>query len=720
MFASPPVQQPTNGFWPRQPAASLPMQQSRLILDAIKQGIARKDQIYTPGAMECARFYIGDHRYLFTSDFIKSQLYFQVGGTDTGNQEKPGRIPQFRISDNWAARYVQVFSPYLNQGEPVRSVIPKQTFMPTPVCYGIDPMPVIQMKMATLPPDQTPMYVQQQQMAMNQLQMDYVERQVEIEKRSTKAELMEYMLEQSNTEFGYKVERRKCIDESLIFGMAGFLTEIVNIPSTQSKSIVSNYVAANDIIWDPDCTDEKKAKWLAIEQRCSAWEFAKMFGVPEKDIKPTHTTITSSNKTRLWITEGGGQIGSREPLKDEVVYYKFWSRMGSGARFLPLQQRTEQLSQLDEAIGDYCFFVVTDSLDYAVQFAPDKIEAIGQLTEMVGQMMPEGDPLSYVMKAATKWPMPYYMDPDDPWPITILSYHRRNGTPYPIPPLEFALSYIKFLVWIISFVADKTARANRDFWLADDRVSGELIKAIQDADDEPVVKMKEIDGKTVDQLVKILSAPGVHADILKIYQFFEQQASQITGLNDLMQATMNRSMRTATEAQVVSDASQLRPRSMLQRLSDADIKVARKEAIANAIVLNPETDVLPIIGRIGAQAWAMLFPQSQMPGQDNPAVINEVMREMQYNVVCSQGRVLDLATRQDQTNKMSQMISPLFLQLAQFTGNFKPLNTVNREWAKANTIDPDMVTVPDMGMPNPGVGVASNPKPASDNGPSGA
>lgn len=688
-----------------------------LILEAILAGLNQKKSVYTRGAGECLQFFLGQHSYLFNPKYITDQMYMTIGANP--KNDKPARIPHFQISDNWVSKFVQIVTPYLTQGQIIRTVKPSKPFVPTPTCYGIDPPMLQQMKSQSQGYMQSdPSYIMRQQAASMKMMMDQIAIQTDMERKDSMAQMIEKVLNYTANELGLQKERRCVVEEALILGFAGYITETIKMPGTDQSLVGSNYVMANDIVWDPDAARQKDCKWLAIQCRAPAWLFSRLYGIPEEEIKCNQRSTTSDAiHERLVVNSGGDQyVNQKTPPKDEVVYWKFWSRMGCGARLQSKESRNQMMDQLDQRLGDFCFFIVTDAIDYAANMSPmlfaQANEQASQNKQQMAMAMMSGqqvdpatmptDPMVIVQQACS-WPTPYYMDVDDPWPVTILEFHRRNGSPYAVPHFEFALSYLKFMVWVISFVADKCYRSNRDFWLIDEQVGEKLRTAIEEGEDEAIVALKGVDQKGLEAFVKILEAPEVKKSILEVYEFFERKVSEMTGLTDLMQASLARSMRTATEAQVLSDASQLRPKDMALKVNECDTRVSRKEAIASAMLYN-SNDLVPILGQAGATAWDALHVRA------NPI---QIVRETDYDVLASQGRVLDLNTRQDQSNKMVQLVLPMMVQLGQATGMFGPANQLLVEWAKANQIDPELVQFPNMPPPPPAPakGVASTASP---------
>lgn len=689
---------------------------TKLWITAIDCGIEKKERVYGRGAAECKKFYLGDHGYIFDSAKAKldEQLYLTVGVEGAFN-EKPVRIPRFQIADNWAAKLVQILAPYLTQGELIRTVMAAKMFQPSPAIFGVDPMQVMQFKLqmyeAQGGKDLMRQYAMQQQQANMQMQMAMMQQMTETELRKGRSDLVEKMINYTQKELGLSRKRREIIEEALVLGFGGYLTELINMPGANQRLVTSTYILAEDIIWDPDVMQENDAKWLAIRCREPAWVFASKYQVAEEEIKADLSTSTGEQMRKSLIIESGSERNVLSEKKgDTVEYYKVWSRMGTGARFQPVDSRNPTLIGLDQYLGDYCFFIVTKALDYPANLSPAVLDQVstGMHTAMMNKAMgyPAQDPRE-ILKLQTNHPTPFYLDPDDPWPLTVQGFHRRNGSPYYIPHLQYSLSYLKFMVWCISFIADKCYRAQRDIIIMDATIAKQLREAIENGDDEAIVELKGTDEKTLEQFVKILAMPELKTSIVEIYQFFENKVEQMTGLSDLMQAQMSRQMRTATEAKVISDASMLRPNDMLAKVNAVDTRVARKEAIASIIHYQP-TDIAPALGGVAANAWQTLFSQR------DPVT---TIRESDYTVVAGPGKILDLATRQQNAQTMMQLFMPFIGQMAMATGNMSGVRAIKDEVAKAYQIDPDLIELPDLPPPPPPEeggqrkGVASPPNP---------
>jgi len=673
------------------------------IMIAIKAGLEEKRRVYIPGAKACHQFYLGEYKHLFKEQNLAAvDNAFLTVNTEVAN--KPMRMPMFQMADNVVATYVQIFAPYLTQGEMTRTVVATQPYAPPPAAYNIDPEPLQMVQ------SQNPQYVMAQQQAMFHMQIDQMLMQKDGQLRDCRAAMLEILLQYFAKELNLRQERKMVVDESLVVGGGCYITELMLMPESQQKMIGSNFLSMSDIVWDPDCVRAKDAKWLAIRYRGPAWKVAEVFGIPETDIKPN---VSSSVSKGMADSINVTQHLKKDIANDEVEYWKFFSRMGSGVRLKNSKARNPMLEQIDQMLGEYCYFVVSDAVDYPLNFGQDVFNAALQAEQQASQMaqlppfvqasMPPPEDSIQILKAACAWPFGFYMDLDDPWPITVLEYFKRPGSPYPVPPLEFCLSYLNFMAWVICFIADKCYRSMRTIWVLDETISDQLKQAIQQGEDEAIVRMKETDKDTIQELVGFIDAPEIKKSIFEVYEFFTQKFERASGLTDLMQAKMART-RSATEAKVIADASTLRPQSMADQVYHIDTRVARKEAIAAMSLLSGQ-DIAPIMGQPAGMAWQNLIMSKD---------IVELMRETSYDVVASPGRVLDLNTRQEQANAMAQMVLPLLVSIGNATGLFGPANAILHEWAKANQIDPKLVAIPNMPPPQAETkGVASPAKPAA-------
>lgn len=665
---------------------------------------ADKEEVYEVGARECLQFFKGEHSYVLKlKELLDGSKGLMV------NQDADGKIPRqpaFVMSDNMAAKYVFIHSPYLlGQGENRRVLETHEMFLPPAQFYGITMMPQ----------DFTPEVVQQAQQAggqaMAQLQQMYqmgmwYQQQAaaydqELLKRQFCSTMLERLLNYCVKELNFRNEERFIVQEGLVLGAGVGWTEIAEMPNKTGRLPFTHYEAMDDILFDPDSKRLTECRW--IMRRCThpTWQVARKYGIPEQDLDPSSNSSVAQARTYS-LTTKGSQVGHRpQDSADLFTYYEIYSRVGVGTRLIGLKERTQELADFDALFSDYVYLVVADGCDYPLNLGPGVRQAAAQMAQEatlrqrrapMAQMMglpPEEqlDP-NDAFRMACKWPTSYYLDLAHPWPLSLLYFVERTGSPYPIPPLEFCLSYMKFMVWVISFIADKTVRSNRDFWVVPDTVAASLKEAIEKESDEAIIKIKESEfaQKAVSDLVMFIAAPEIHKSIFEVYEFMYTRFQEMSGMNDLMQAQMARSLRSATEAKIVSDASQLRPQDMRARFLAWEVEVARKEAIAARENLTGQ-ELVFLFGPLGAQAW-----DQSVRTRDTVSIVRETV----FDVEAGPGIKLDPDGLRQQAQELEQFVIPAFLQTWQQTGHNGPINAVMTAWAKGKQIDPKLVQFPDM------------------------
>lgn len=654
-------------------------------LTAIQAGLEEKDRVYTPGARECLRLYLNNHhRHLFAPERNVQENYALYVNLEGGGSSRRARKPMFQMDDNVAGRAVQIYVPFLLGEETVRTVEANKPFVPPPSVYGIVDQQITwqQYQAGNLA------FVQQQrdatlqyQAAMQQIEMDY-------QRRTFNASMKQGLLNYTVKELGLRMENELAAVESIVLGGGAWITGIIDLPGGLGRLPGSTFVSMNDIVFDPDCMRGKDAKWLAIRFRFPRWLISRITGIPENEIKGTQSSSISNQQYKQLLSTIGNDSRKHIPKpQDEVEVWKFWSRMGCGARLMAYDKRDAMFAALDNQLSDFVYYLISDCCEYPLNLTPQHLAQMIQMSQQVEQMTAMGVPPQYdpvdIIRAATAWPVEYYLDQDDPWPITVAAFYHRTGSPYPIPLLEFCLSYIKFMIWCIGFIAEKTYRSNRDFIAVDEAIGEQLIAALESEEDDTIVKVKLADKKAVTDLIQYLSAPPLHKDILDVYAFFERKFQQASGMSDLLEAMMSRQMRSATEAQVIDQAARLRPDKMASDFDDAQRKLARKEAIA-AHKLQGK-DVAFLVGQPGAMAWDQMVQQTP---------IQEAFREASYKVEAFRGRKVSQQLRHEQTQEMVSYVLPVLLNFAMETGITDSVNGVLTKWAEARNIDPATVQLP--------------------------
>jgi hypothetical protein len=671
-------------------------------LEAISAGLQEKHREYTPGALECLSFYLGEHGNILQNIVMGEGMGFTLNVEAGGDAP---RQPNFLIVDNVAALLVQTFLPHLmGTGRNRRMVSPVDQFLPPPEFYGLQPITQESIMAAYGNPQAMQQLSMMQQQWMQYQQMAQ-QHEMEAKARRWTADMLEKYLNYTGVELGLKEELRFAMIESLVLGGGLMWTKNVDMPGGGGRLTGSFYVPMEDLAIDPDVRRLKDAKWIARKCTEPIWMAAQKYGIPEQDLRPCGRTPAAAETYRQLTIRSGYDKEAIHQNEDLIVYWEVYSRMGLGSKFRAWGMRDPILEQFEAEFADFQYLVVSEGCDYPLNLGPNVVQAVkdtaAQAMQMqaqlqqplvrqymaaAGQQPPKvPNPLD-VFRAALNWPTPFWMDVNNPWPFVMIAYHQRTGSPWPIPHLQFVLSYMKFMVWLLSFIADKCTRSMRDFWVLDEKVAEKLREAIENDEDEAILEFKAIDGKTIKEFVEIISAPDVRKTALEIYMFFEQKFQRNSGLTDLAAGDTQRQMRSATEAQVLGDATKLRPEDMRSIAVDGQAAIAKKEAVAARTGITGR-DIVYWCGQMGAQAW-----DTRVYSQDYVSVL----RESSYDVDAGPGIKPDSNGLAQQAQRMEQFVIPTFLQIAQQTGLVQPYNTAMTIWAKSYGIDPAMVQLPDL------------------------
>lgn len=648
----------------------------RVWLQAIQAGQRAKER-YTSEANACERFYSTDQGELYTADFAKQigllpdSAPFSAGvGTD-GNAP---RVPTFRIRDNAAAKAVQIFTPFCFSGEIVATVKPNKPFLPPPAAWGIvgdanTPSPVPPRtagQMALLQWAQNEQAKMQFQQAAQAVEQEFVQRQY-------RAGVQEHVLNYTIKESALKLEAKLAFRDAMVRGLGALLSETIPLPGGQGKLAADTYLDDDCIIMDPDARRLKDAQWVAVYCQHPLWQVAQMYGmygVQESDLK----SVLASPTARATTTHQD----QTHPRKNVFGYWKVYSRCGIGARLVPSADRNKDLMGVDQALGDYCYLVVSDGCEYPLNLGP----MVEQMAQRTGGIQP--------FQIATAWPVPFYFDPDDPFPFTSLWFHARKDSPWPVAHLSFGIGYLMFGCWVLGYLADKAYRSARGVWVIDSSVTKKFAAWLQTGQDEEIFEVTQgVDGADIKKFITFIEGAKPDLSLMEIADYFEKKFQAITGLTEVLEASVEKQMRSATEADVLNSASRLRPDDMAATVQHWLARVLRKRAITLRYLFTGQ-DLLQVLGQYGAASW-----DQGIRSQD----VAELFREATYSVETGRGRPLDIEADLENINQAMQFLFGPLMQYYMQTGDPSQVNGLVMAWAKARQMDATGLLFPPIAPP---------------------
>lgn len=603
----------------------------------IQMAIQHKKEQFQDDADECQRFLDGPYDWLYRPRGPHS------GGFDIDEMDM--KSPSVRMTINKTAELVQLFGPAIYHRNPIRKVNPREIIEPPMEMFGdvsMDPMAAQMMQ-------QTMMGFQQQQA---------VDR--------SRAQLLEKYLNYTPTALDLKTHSRWAMTEALIKGMGVQWVRPHTPPGSTNKWVGSFYDSVDNLQMDPDATNIKDINWVARRRCRPVWEVEREFGYNPGSLKGSLGMESYGQQAAVIADSDGDYRRKQGRTADLMVYWEIYSKMGLGGRLLGLDQSMREKFDL---FGDFVYLAVAEHIPYPLNvppplceaFAPEGIEGVQMFQQEIAQRL--------------QWETPFWAD--NSWPFAYYAFHFKPGQLWPMSHLKPGLGELKFLNWAWSFLAAKVRIASRDF-LAVMKAAGEDLKdKIKHGSDYTVIDIEQLTG-SIDQVVKFLQHPTFNPEIYRVIEAVTQQFDKRVGLTELMYGQSARQMRSAQEAQLKSDAINVRPDDMANCAEDTMTELSRREAFCARWHLRGQ-DVVNVVGPTGAQMWEQLLVMS------DPSV---VIYSLEYRIEANSARKPNKAKETEDMQQMMQNLWPSLWQYAQQTGQVNQVNALLTDWCRAIDVDP--------------------------------
>ncbi len=598
----------------------------------------------------CMAFFNGPYNFLYGNKTVPTKQDFLFGESS----EVP--LPSVRITVNKMAEAVQLFGPSLYHRNPIREVTPRQA-------------PAIPMELFGNPAD--PMT----QMAMQPVMMQMQSQRTTDEAR---ASLLEGLLNYLPVATDLKDHMRRGIDEAIIKGMGIWWTEVYRPVGSTHKIVGSFYDTVDNLLLDPDAESLEDAKWVGRRRCRPVWEVELEFGLAPGTLKGNRESATgaaaSSNASDEWKWKNG-------KTNDLIVYFEIWSKMGMGGLLRGISEHAAEADQF----GQYVYLAITDVYDYPLN-----------LPEEIWNNPDE-------MYRRSQWQTPFWAD--DGWPFTPLIFHEVPRSIWPMSHFKPGLGELKFINWMISFIASKAQRASKDFVAGPMGMSEELINKILHGNDYEYLGIPKDLGDDIKKIVSFLQHPEFNPSTWQVLDRIMDLFDKRVGLTELMYGQTAHQFRSAAEADVKNSQMSIRPDDMANKVEDAASLLARKEAIAARWHLTGQ-DVGAVFGPPIGQLWDGLVASADL---------GQIMHQLQYEIQAGSARKRNRDKDRDDANQAMQNFFPFLSEYAMTTGNVGPINALIAHWGKAMDADVAALLLPaPPPMPPPA------PAPAPSNGKNGS
>jgi hypothetical protein len=575
-------------------------------------------------------FYTGNAGEIFNSDFRKKVSSFFAP------EDANVPTPMFRGNVNKVFEVKSVIGPYLYHANPNR----RCTLRPSPDLID---------SIALLYGPEYAQIVQQ-------------ERTMREAVASVRARLMEAYLNYTPNEMiggGLKTHARLAVDEALIKGRGVLWTELVTWPDSEQRMVSSTFDTVDNLLIDADTETLQDAGFVIRRRIWPKWKVEEVFELPPGEVKgDLDSSMSGTNSADTKETD------RKKPNPDLVVFYEIFSKIGLGYRLSSLvgkENSSEEEDAIDLMIGDFVYLVVTEGSNFFLNLYKPETMNVEEIANRLA------------------WPTPFWAEGS--WPFALLDFHQVPRSPWPMSHIRPALSELKAIDWIFSFLVSGIAKRSRDIIAMKTGLEENLKTAIQNGSD---LTMVEVDGtvKSIKDSIEFLQHPEMNQDLWKVMDLMMQLFERRTGLMELMYG--QGAMRSAEEASLKGDRSQIRITAMANQVEDWMTEVSRLEALAAWYHLE-EKDIQPVLGTTGAFLWNQTI-RSQTREQ--------IMRELDFRIEA--GSVKKPNQEQQIANMTAsvQTILPILMQFFQITPQaVNQINALLTDWAKAQGLDPSKYLV---------------------------
>lgn len=557
-----------------------------------------------------------------------------------------GHVPYHQIRINKSREYVSVMLPFLHHRVPNRLVEPARPKIP-PELLGLPPGMVV---------PETPVQ-----------KMDRVV-----------AWQLQWFLNWNHKQYDLRYEGRRAIPEALVKGRGVVWHEMFRgptglIPGSFAESVDNLYI-------DPDAKQLHNASYIVRKRRRSVWHVSEEFGISREALRGQYKSHLRYSTDDVAITDNDEEYG-----KDIVEYYEVYSRMGFGHKFAATNPEivSERILADMDAIGDNIYLVICPEVDYPLNLPPEVFTVPNAEMEV---------------RARVQWPIAFYHDHSDPFPISVLDFYPDTDSPWASSPLEAALPLQIFLDHAYAWLMGRCRITCRDIIVASSSMDDELKAALRSNLDLVIAKIDGDVGEDLRKLVTVLQHPPVNQDIWQVLSAVEHMFERLTGMDPLLAGAGGRTqIRSSAEAQIRQSNVSNRPDDMAECVEDWMSKIAKKEAMMARLYV-PSAVVAPLFGEQVAPGmdgemvgFGPLSQQwSQLVTTDDAA---RAAAEMAYTVEAGTGRKKNKQLQMQNAELAMQTLAQPLLQLAQ-AGNPQPFNALIQMMAEANDMNLDGMLIP--------------------------
>lgn len=619
------------------PSTNMPMGREHILAPLCQQWLTKikdarkiKWERFGQYAVEGMKFYDAAHDWMWKDEYARGAGGFLERDSGTA-------LPTFRMQVNRLFEVVALFGPAMYHRNPNVLVTPLRRPPISPELLGID--------------GQNP---QAQQLFMQMSQ----QHELDELRRKNKAQLKQHYLNWLQTEGDKKTHARRSITEALVKGMGVLWTEVYQQRGSTTKFPWSYHISVDDIVIDPDAEYWEDIQWIA-RYCCHPVNLVEdAYGLPRGSLKG-HMQSSGGQADMYGHPRETANKRRYGRSFDLIEYWQIYSKNGFGDKLRKTSQNNV-ITKFDfEPFGDFCKVVVAENIPFPLNMPSPalKSESIEQLFERA------------------QWDTPYWESGG--WPCSFLSFFDRPRSVWPISIVKPAIGELRFVNWCMSFLADKVASSCTTYVAVAKQAGMEIQNQIKNGlAPYTVLEISQMTGKSVNDMVSFLDAPSFSADVWKMLAEVLELIDKRMGTVDLIYGMSDNQIRSATEANVKEQNTNIRPDDMASRVEDFLSETAVNE-IACAVWHCEGRDVQPVLGDMGAMIWDQEIKTQSF---------DRVIHDYDYRIAAGSARKPNKNTKQRALTELGQVLLPTIQGFA-MKGVVEPWNAYITEMGDAMDID---------------------------------
>ncbi len=597
-------------------------------IDKIGAAITAKKAFSAVGK-QCEQFFSGDLGFMWKDDFRRNYMDGNIA-------------PKFKVTLNKAFELVALVGPVLYWKYPQRTVKNYERLELSPELFG-DPQEEITQQIF--------------QQVMQQQQSEEVT-------NTTRNSLMSKYLNYSQREQpggGLARHSELAITEALVKGRGCLWVEKYRFPGSGRTLTGCFYDSVDNLFIDPDSEDPtlSDAMWIARRHVWPTYKVERHFNLPKGSLEG-RGSLESADSRSSKQSDADKMHRTHGKTFDLMVWYEVYSRGGAGSRMSGVH--TSLNDAFDKVVGDYAYICVSDGVDYPLNAPSTKIR----------------NARDEDVKKAFEWPVPYWRD--DRFPVALLDFYRRPGSPWPIAPMSTGLGELMFLNVMISLLCSRVYSSTRDIIAYLKSAAQNVESELKSGNYQCFIEINDSAHKSINDMVQFLKQPEVNFDIFRMIEIVSDMFDKRVGLTDLLYG-MNPGgvqSRTAADINVKQEMTSVRPEYMAGKVEEWQGEAANLEKFAARWNVTGR-DIRPLMGQVGSHLW------DQLIANEDPEL---VVREMKATVEAGSARKPNKNRDHANLQNMSQYMLAELSKHADITGDTAALNGFIK--ALGETMDQDV------------------------------